>query len=384
MSYELFCASVIGASHIRKNIPCEDFGIKYQEKGLSVFAIGDGHGDPNCFRSNIGSELACKTAIIELIDFAKEHNNPSNTAFDSDIHSLLSDIVRKWKSSVLVEAQNNPFTEDELSKASTLAEAFRNNRHIESAYGTTLIACLATKEYMLLIQQGDGHCIAFAADGTVLQPIPWDERCIGNATTSLCDNDATESFRYAVINLEETPIVACIAGSDGVEDSFPTSIEKTFAYYRDIISDICSNGTLQTEYALPEKMSILSQNGSADDITICGIVDVESASPLLEKFEKQNKIIELETTISILSGKITSIEEGGKFNHLKQVYEKTVSEYELIIGNENSSEDEKAEISQKKERAELEYFQYRDKYESFKEQRNSIVNQLEEIQNSLL
>ena len=73
MSYQLFCKSIRGASHIKRDIPCEDYGLKYEnsEFGYKIFVLGDGHGDPNCVRSNIGSRAVCEIARDELRVFAE-------------------------------------------------------------------------------------------------------------------------------------------------------------------------------------------------------------------------------------------------------------------------------------------------------------------------
>ena len=70
MTYELFCKSVQGASHIKRGIPCEDLGLKQEADLCKVFVLGDGHGDPNCFRSSLGSKFICEIAAQELIQFA--------------------------------------------------------------------------------------------------------------------------------------------------------------------------------------------------------------------------------------------------------------------------------------------------------------------------
>ena len=41
-----------------------------------------------------------------------------------------------------------------------------------------------------------GKCIAFNEDGSWHEPIPWDEKCFLNKTTSLCDSSAIDEFRY--------------------------------------------------------------------------------------------------------------------------------------------------------------------------------------------
>ena len=221
--YELFCCSVRGASHIRKDTPCEDYGIKRNSGGVRIFAVADGHGDPNCLRSSVGSEYACRIAADSLESFARNvaDNGFESRLFDRAECSILMDrlirsIVGKWISAVDDEFAANPLTDEEYRAAFRLGDEYRRGVKIERMYGTTLIAGLLTDKYLLLLQQGDGRCVVFDSDGKATQPVPWDDRCVGTATTSLCDVDAVGSVRYHVINLEENPVIACIAGAGRV------------------------------------------------------------------------------------------------------------------------------------------------------------------------
>ncbi len=326
--YELFCCSVRGASHIRKDTPCEDYGIKLDAGDIKLFSVADGHGDPNCIRSSTGSEYACKIAGEALESFARSvaANGFEERLFDRADCSLLMDrlirsIVGKWISAVDDDFAANPLTEEEYSTAFRLGDEYRRGVKIERMYGTTLIAGLLTERYLLLLQQGDGRCVVFNSDGTASQPIPWDDRCVGTATTSLCDADAAGSVRYHVINLEENPVIACIAGTDGVEDSFPTSMEKTHAYYRNMIMEACEMGTQVMEKSLSDDLSDLSRQGSADDVTVSGFVDVRRASKFAAEFAAANLIVNTRDELAVVNSRIKSMESGGMLEHLSKLYD---------------------------------------------------------------
>lgn len=63
------------------------------------------------------------------------------------------------------------------------------------SYGCTLIAYVQTKHFWLALQIGDGRCVVLNKANEWSQPIPWDDRCMLNMTTSLCDEDAVNEFR---------------------------------------------------------------------------------------------------------------------------------------------------------------------------------------------
>lgn len=338
MSYELFCNSVRGFSHVKKEIPCEDFGIKRDQGEYKIFAVADGHGDPNCLRSSTGSKYICQIVATELESFANtvkeqawEEKLLDHSESEQLINRLIVSIIGKWISAVNEELEQNPFTDEELEKAPVYANDYKKGIRIERMYGTTLIAGLLTEKYLLLLQQGDGRCDVFNEDGNVSQPIPWDDRCIGTSTTSLCDNDAVQSCRYHVIDLSKNPIIAVVAGTDGVEDSFPGSMEKTHAYYRDLLCYACENGVDALEDYLTDALAGLSANGSADDITVSGIIDTEKTKLFLPDFKRKNGIVELEDEVAFLEGKIRSIEDGGKFQYLTKKYKEALNEYNRVM-----------------------------------------------------
>ena len=326
--YELFCSSVRGYSHIRKDTPCEDFGVKKSIDGIKIFAVADGHGDPNCLRSSIGSEYACRIAAESLENFAR---NVAENGFESKLfdrlecpalmNRLVRSIIAKWTSEVDAELVNNPLTDAEYATASRLGDEYRRGIRTERMYGTTLIAGLLTDQYLLLLQQGDGRCVVFDCDGKASQPIPWDDRCVGTATTSLCDPDAARSVRYYVINLEENPVIACIAGTDGVEDSFPTSMEKTHAYYRNILKEACESGVETMEQSLADDLSELSRQGSADDVTVSGFVDVKRTKKFIDDFENANMLVNIRDELALVNSRIKSMESGGMLEHLAKTYD---------------------------------------------------------------
>ena len=92
--YELFCCSVRGYSHIKKDTPCEDFCVKKDcaTDGIKIFAVADGHGDPNCLRSSVGSEYACRIACESLENFAR---NVSENGFEDRLFDRLEWLLRR-------------------------------------------------------------------------------------------------------------------------------------------------------------------------------------------------------------------------------------------------------------------------------------------------
>lgn len=331
--YELICASTQGADHIKHGIPCEDYGQVFKSELCKIFAVADGHGDSNCPRSQFGSKTACELAISEMEKFCSDIKENAwesrilspGKELDSLAHQLISSIVAKWVKLVNEELENNPLTDEERAGCEKYIERYDKGERLEHIYGTTLIAGLITEKYLLLIQQGDGRCVVFNADGSVSQPIPWDEKCFANVTTSLCDEDATQRFRYCTINLNENPIVACLAGSDGVEDSY-LSMDLMHSYYRDLLMYASENGTAALNEYLGKTLPEFSKQGSGDDVTISGIVDSEKALTFVDAFQRDNEIVRKESVIREIDERLKSMNGMGKMDALKSKYDMAMEE----------------------------------------------------------
>ena len=73
---------------------------------------------------------------------------------------------------------------------------YENGKDLHSAYGATLIGAIITDSYWFGIHIGDGKCVSFSSEGEASEPIPWDEMCYNNVTTSICSPSAVSEFRY--------------------------------------------------------------------------------------------------------------------------------------------------------------------------------------------
>ena len=336
--YELVRALTQGSDHIRHDIPCEDHGQVFESESCKIFAVADGHGDTNCPRSQLGSKFACEIAISEMKVFStdiidnsweKRLISPGKDQ-DSLIRQLITSIVAKWTTAVNEELEENPLSDEEKSGCKRYIDRYDRGERLEHIYGTTLIAGLLTESYLLLIQQGDGRCVVFNADGSTSQPIPWDEDCFANVTTSLCDQDVIQKFRYHVIDLSKNPVIACLMGSDGVEDSFFT-MELMDSFYRDLLVYASENGVAGLNKHLDEELPEFSRQGSGDDVTICGIVDIDKVKEFISTFQRDNEIIRKESALKEINDRLKSMNAMGKLDALKSDYEKaaeTVRKFE--------------------------------------------------------
>lgn len=290
-----FHKTVHGYRHIQEGDPCQDSSTSYvsEENCYQIISVADGHGDPACHRSDRGSGFAVEVAEKCLKDFANAVLS-GDMPFDQHrqrsecMRQLTNTLISKWYGAVRNDLLANEVTDDDLKGADRYEEAYKKGERLEHLYGTTLIAALLIKNYLVLIHQGDGRCDVFYGDGTVDQPIPWDDRCQGSTTTSMCDKDVFKRIRSRVINLDEREVIACFIGSDGVEDSYYDNERTqlgTHRFYMDLICKIHEYGVEVFDSYLSEMLPLFSKSGSADDVSVAGIVDLEKTTKFTEGYQ---------------------------------------------------------------------------------------------------
>ena len=284
----------IGKSHLDKEKPCEDYSLSYGDNSLSAAVISDGHGDGNCFRSAAGAKFACEICLSLLRQFQGINSHITDIRscdFEENVRSLEREIAAKWKKKVLSDAASNPFLPEELEQASEEIRAqYRNGQNIERAYGCTLIAAMVTRNYFLCLQIGDGKCVAAYPGGIFVEPVPPDENCIGNRSTSLCNRDAEKSFRHYFSSI--LPLAAFVS-SDGVEESFDCA--GLYHFFYSITYWFRQEGAECALKKLTELLPKISEGGSGDDVSVSACLSMkgelsEPKQPLGQVYQKVNAI----------------------------------------------------------------------------------------------
>lgn len=310
-----FHKSVQGSNHIAWGRPCEDASGSYAnpEKHYYVVAVSDGHGADECYRADKGSKIAVEIAMKNLQELAeKMTRTPEQEArFYQDILGgvryqqmtmrHLTDVIHaEWVDRVREDLQTNAPTEEELAPLQEKKKKnYAQSDRPEQVYGCTLMAALWMQKCLLLIHQGDGRCDVFYTDGTVNQPIPWDSRCVGTQTTSLCDDDAEPSFRSCVIDFQKKPVMACYLGCDGVEDAYRDSEENmagVHTFYKGLTYEAAHRTPEQLDAYLAEMLprfsctGLYNMSGSGDDVSVAAIVDTDAIRPFTAGFLRDTQV----------------------------------------------------------------------------------------------
>lgn len=282
-----FAFSERGYNHIKSGKICQDSSGHYSDASMAVVVVADGHGSDNYSRTDRGSSFAVEATITAIRKFVKTVEDSSiDISVDSEsyLEQLAKNILANWYAAVFTDLEKYPFSEEELSKVSDkYKKKYMSGQKQEKAYGTTLIAVCQTKDYWFGLQIGDGRCVCVSQNGSVYEPIPWDEDCQANVTTSICDPEAIEEFRYCFMN--ECP-VATLIGTDGIEDSYANS-EEMYVLYRSILTIFAEHGREMGETEVREFLPRLSRKGSGDDVSIAGIVSATLLTPFIEVLKAQ-------------------------------------------------------------------------------------------------
>ena len=388
-----FNCTEIGASHITKGKPCQDYSLSWSsdDKNTHIIIVCDGHGGDTYVRSDVGARIAAEVSlkiIRETLDcippsllldkagavtarpntedplplshkvheteeqiaqnelFYKQIEN--NKKQDSFFTHLFGRIYSEWHSLIIEDSMQSPFNEEELS---LLGKA-----NIEKAYGCTLMAFVRTPLYWFAFHIGDGKMLCLDNSHNWFEPVPWDCNCFLNVTTSLCANNPVPSFRYAFNGKGEFPI-AVLLGSDGIDDSWQT-MEKLQNFYNHTLSIFGDLGNEQAVKELKDYLPKLSEKGSRDDMSIAGIIDMEAIQRASTIFKKKEEITAKSTLIEKLKEEILSIESNPAFisinENINDAEKKTIVKSLFEFINAAIKEHRKQEVDAKEAKTRIE------------------------------
>ena len=299
-----FNHTCIGESHIKSGKVCQDYSLTINLDGLTAAVVCDGHGSQRYFRSDVGAKFAAETTDDLMKEFVADFDksliigkkftqclakhDPKNNTEDElypFFEQLFKSIITTWDQKIEQHAQDNPLTEKEreLCEAQWIDE-FENGIKIEKSYGCTLMAAVFTPEYWFAFHIGDGKMISLQEKPVFMEPIPWDDRCFLNKTTSLCDTEPLDEFRYCYCGDGSFPD-AVFLGSDGIDDTFGEG-ENLAEFYIKIAKGIVENGEGKTLEDVEKLLPDLSKRGSQDDMSLAIVYDADKVSKNMSVYNK--------------------------------------------------------------------------------------------------
>lgn len=340
-----------GDSHIKTGKPCQDCARSISNDLYSMAIVSDGHGGERYFRSNIGAEYAVKITRSAVDSFVREMNDrqiclfkdkPFTTSdcgidktnekvFDA-LRWLFSSIICQWNIAITEHALDNGLSKWELEYVEKkYLDEFENRRKEEDAsfektYGCTLMAYVQTPDYWFAFQIGDGKCVSLTKVSDKLEcskPIPWDERCFLNKTTSLCDSQAIDNFRFCYQGDGNFP-VAVFLGSDGIDDTYGDE-DGLYNFYVELYKIILQQGGKEAKKELKRTLPIISERGSKDDMSIACVYDDSNPIQTIDLLiqyqisQLEKDIVEVQNKINQLKQKISNLSDNNNLSASEQI-----------------------------------------------------------------
>ena len=330
-SYSFSCQ---GESHKADNKPCQDasFSAVYDD-GLAIAIVCDGHGGERYFRSDVGSRMATEVisesvkTFVENVDktmfigqpfiaqeaITSEEVIKKQTPIDKVFRQLFSSIIYQWNQKIAEHAANSAVSEWEQEHVpQKYLDELKTSETFEKLYGCTLMVYVQTPDYWFAFHLGDGKCVSFHQEGDLWQmPIPWDERCFLNKTTSLCDSNAINEFRYCYEGDGKFPM-AVFLGSDGMDDSFGED-PNLVNFYIQVVKMLVTEGREATIKSIESDLPQLSKIGSKDDMSVAFIYNIDELKAHITDFIQyqidivKDAIHQTDERIRTLSDKLKSV-----------------------------------------------------------------------------
>lgn len=412
----VFNKSIIGAGHIIKKKPCQDYSICENNDGIQVLVVCDGHGGSSYVRSHTGAKIAANATMrilknfamnnkdnvfanIEMAVTAKPQRNPfididGNKLRYQDldetqqeiarqaqdyicatehhqkqqyiVNKIIYEIIATWKNEIESDARAHKFTKEERTVA---------DRDLAKAYGCTVLAYLRTPQYWLAIQIGDGKIVCCDEKMVWTEPVPHDCECFLNRTTSLCDKSPDKEFRYAFSGKGDFPI-AVFLNSDGVDGSFGNK-DNLQEFYAEVI-ELFQDSSTDIQRELEEFLPKLSEQGNHDDMSIAGMVDIswlKSNARLLGIIKEERDMrAEREAMLSSISQLESSLETiDTKLDKIKEISEIQESDFNSWL----------QDISEMREKKETELRSLHEKENKLSAEKDTISTELKRKQKEL-
>lgn len=366
-----FYYSCQGESHIESNKVCQDASYSEVNEQMSIAIVCDGHGGVRYFRSNVGAQKAIE-ATKKCVDSFVSNINPDiftgkpytskqaitseakagqptkDTIVDKAFRQLFSSIIYNWRESIEKHAAVTPLSEKEKTDVEgKYTSDFVNGKGLEKTYGCTLMCYVKTAMYWFAFHIGDGKCIAFDNEGKWDEPIPWDEQCFLNKTTSLCDSSAIDEFRYCYCGDGTFPM-AVFLGSDGIDDSFGETVNMV-NFYVQILKLLANEEDAKAYTTIEETLPQLSKIGSKDDMSIACVYDESDlktgVKPLIlwqktkiedQLFKANERILKLQEEIkSFESSELNSQKVMIEFQYAQKDLTKTFERKRMLVNKWN-------------------------------------------------
>ncbi len=252
--------TVIGDSHIRRQIVCQDSSGSFVDEDFGIAVVADGHGSSKHFRSDVGSKIAVKISIELLKKYMKQKDFKNQFLKHPDfiLRQMEKQILMKWREAVEEYHRENPLTEEETLK---ISEDKAGRTKVAAIYGSTVLIAVIADGFSYGMLLGDGGFVVLSKEGELSIPVE-DPNSHANYTSSLCNTNAVRYFQHWY---SEKEAAAMFVSTDGLFKSF--ACDEDFMKYHGLITKMFSDPE-KAKKSLERNFEKRTREGSGDDISM--------------------------------------------------------------------------------------------------------------------
>ena len=373
-----------GESHKSTGKECQDYSLTWQdmERGITVAIVCDGHGGDSYFRSANGAKIAAEVTLNQVKCFLSDvdknifigepftaigiqENIKEDSKINNVMRQLFLSIYSQWRIAITEDGKRDLTDWEQKNVEKKYLDLLNDEDRIVKAYGCTLMAYICTNDFWFAFHLGDGKMVMLDADCQFSQPVPWDDKCFLNKTTSLCESEPVKDFRFCIQGDGKFPI-AMFLGSDGIDDSYGDG-PRLNSFYGEIVKELVSKGGDEVKELLINELPIISKKGSQDDMSIAIVYDdskIVDAAVKINKYQMEQTIEDInalkqkmQKNESIISGKpnTNSFTYEEKFAELLKEFKDKIDALfnEYYYSNNLSKENTTDAVNTKRQMAEV-------------------------------
>lgn len=199
MSWKAIARSTVGTSHIKQQMPCQDYGGCKILNNVIIAAVADGAGSAKY--ADIGAKLAVETVLEYLAgveQWLQKHKKigelHSQPLSESAARKLFTQTVNEVVAAMEEQAISKGYSIDDLA--------------------CTLLVVIATPTWVAAMQIGDGFIVVRPEQEDHILLFPPDKGEYVNETTFVTSANALDGMKVGVRSLK--PEFIC-ASTDGLE-----------------------------------------------------------------------------------------------------------------------------------------------------------------------
>ena len=280
--WRIVTGSVQGLIHKNLGKPNQDAVHFFQERPGNlpvILSLADGLGDPAFFRSDRGSRFAVEAAVESAQKFLNNFILTASELSEENIREQFCRIfTRLWMERVVSDFRNDPPTDDMIQ--SNEKKANYHIRHVSFTdemeraeavaaypYSTTSITLIATTQFVIVIQIGNGDVLMVEPSGEISRPVPAILQDIGVHNLSMPKSWTLFEIWHRDCSDGSLPVAVFMStdGFSGCYDDIEDFEKYCVSGFHDSFAD---HDVKDIQVDIQTDLDMITREGCGDDVTI--------------------------------------------------------------------------------------------------------------------